>query len=1300
MLRTTISRIKKVWTLAFVPRLLRGDQRFPPGKFDIISYAVQRKSPKSTTPEDGGKGDKNAEQDIGADYIIKCNREPVLVDTTVKGHAKPGEETAKEVINPLISSRLLPKESHCEKCQRIIDKAFGRSETTDMLTEQYCSHSVNIEETRRKINESELARIQSETPISDNRVQLGVFKTSREPVTNKLPELDHCEDIDTEKGKIAKGEHLDLVRETLNTRLTIDKDHDLTSKLNNDPRLVEKPLPLRETASYEEVDRYVHDQEKLEHKALNDLHQDDKLSQMINDERRVYYSNANNREMLRATDMPECDQESSVNAENQKINNVLNEFMAQEQRDDTILQATTAKETEEQLAQKVEHIDETPLVEAHKPKIEGFNVSPRVLGEADPQISFKEKPDNFHPNKTANMVKETDLDEVAKRCLDIPIGKIDEILLNEMERLGVSENQARSPAIEDDLVQMDEARGEPKGNTSEEDHIFSEEYSSAEKLLSSQILNTDKILPRQVEELENVVLESAPEVAREEEKHSMHPNQVFIYPYHRQALCYHTKNAHKSPKTTKKNMKSSYYFMPAALHPEKQEKMHADYKLLAKQKMQQLRSAEQLFSTREHDTESEVYEDTIASNWNKVTLESTLTPDDSKSSTGQKNMEIELLQESPPAAIADQTYYSNNIPNDEYSKPDRYGQGTDEIEIEKHPYYSMSDAPNRMWNEQYHQQKEDNQYPQKMYAKELNKTSPYYQPMNNNDYQQMANEWGRQQIQPRLDDQSEIQRTKSYAKENYNSPPYEMDASSKTGNDQEYQPEYKHRDIMYETGADPEPCYLRNMSPGHMWENQQTSSDSTAKQMQDNYYRGTDEASNELKAQTSTKEEWADMNQTNSANVNTTQENAPYSQTQNSNFCVPDGTWHKTAELNTTVDKTTTPVSFNKTNINVSDGIWDENVEPAEMTKTKKNATDKVSLPEQLVNQQLDPYYVLTCNETCPISPKPAVGTCDNSNIIDTTETIFEKAIKKSGTKQSNNGLLSTFDNKRHQALDAYLKKFTRPKSANVTANLSETFSLPNLSENVALSELLKRVRERSRIIECRNDLKTLGIEVEPAQAKCSRKSPRCPPTGPRSLPRSPIPPPSFGLPTLKRFPNACKPSRPRTRKCTACDLGISGLHLGPNINAHAIEVGPEMVCEMNDAGVGICAMRSKADLTEEVVDRLQSLGRMLGNLIHRGKTQLIDIGCLLRKQDSKTMMARDFEPWSPIPSWPEPKQPEKKLPPCPKGCKVFPPPRVCAHPDPPCEQKPCSFPKKSFSMLDCFAVSLGDHQVYDLGDF
>ncbi|PZC71444.1 hypothetical protein B5X24_HaOG213384 [Helicoverpa armigera] len=36
MLRTTISRIKKVWTIAFVPRLLRGDQRIPPGKFDII----------------------------------------------------------------------------------------------------------------------------------------------------------------------------------------------------------------------------------------------------------------------------------------------------------------------------------------------------------------------------------------------------------------------------------------------------------------------------------------------------------------------------------------------------------------------------------------------------------------------------------------------------------------------------------------------------------------------------------------------------------------------------------------------------------------------------------------------------------------------------------------------------------------------------------------------------------------------------------------------------------------------------------------------------------------------------------------------------------------------------------------------------------------------------------------------------------------------------------------------------------------------------------------------------------------
>ncbi|RVE42460.1 hypothetical protein evm_012890 [Chilo suppressalis] len=116
------------------------------------------------------------------------------------------------------------------------------------------------------------------------------------------------------------------------------------------------------------------------------------------------------------------------------------------------LKATTAKVHEEKLVQKIEVINETPLVEAHKPNIEGFNVVPKVLGNKGKETqSLRQKVPQFN-FCTGKNIKNSDntaktgfpnLDDLASRCLDSSSTHIDERLLKEMEQLGVPPTSGR-----------------------------------------------------------------------------------------------------------------------------------------------------------------------------------------------------------------------------------------------------------------------------------------------------------------------------------------------------------------------------------------------------------------------------------------------------------------------------------------------------------------------------------------------------------------------------------------------------------------------------------------------------------------------------------------------------------------------------------------------------------------------------------------------------------------------------------------------------------------------------------------
>ncbi|XP_047542093.1 uncharacterized protein LOC125074723 [Vanessa atalanta] len=107
--------------------------------------------------------------------------------------------------------------------------------------------------------------------------------------------------------------------------------------------------------------------------------------------------------------------------------------------EDAKVQASTAKHEEEKLVQRIEVVDETPHVEAHAPKVEGFNSIPKILGGKTCEMS-----------KSISNDEQTNLDELAKRCLGSPDNELDKIVAQELKRISQNKSQSNCDL---DLVQ-------------------------------------------------------------------------------------------------------------------------------------------------------------------------------------------------------------------------------------------------------------------------------------------------------------------------------------------------------------------------------------------------------------------------------------------------------------------------------------------------------------------------------------------------------------------------------------------------------------------------------------------------------------------------------------------------------------------------------------------------------------------------------------------------------------------------------------------------------------------------------
>ncbi|KAJ0169988.1 hypothetical protein K1T71_014594 [Dendrolimus kikuchii] len=302
--------------------------------------------------------------------------------------------------------------------------------------------------------------------------------------------------------------------------------------------------------------------------------------------------------------------------------------------------------------------------------------------------------------------------------------------------------------------------------------------------------------------------------------------------------------------------------------------------------------------------------------------------------------------------------------------------------------------------------------------------------------------------------------------------------------------------------------------------------------------------------------------------------------------------------------------------------------------------------------------------------------------------------------------------------------------------NLSSLGPLPKLKdEELTLSQLLRRIRARNKMQECKEfEGHTLSSQtkVDTLEGKCGDKKPICPPPAPECPPKNPCPPPPCPPPPPPcpppppPCPKPCKPECPPKNPCppppcppppppcppppppcpepckpkcpqpcpppkkNPCDKYIKKCYGTLKDMIQILLLGQKLP-----------SVTEKRYLSADIVAKLHSLFLVLKILQLEGRLKTAEIDSYTNSGQicTSVIMARDFKPWTPIPSWPIPKKEKKRPLVCPKeGCKAF--PAVTPNLNLPYRPKHCpGFPKRTFSIPDLLFTE-NKRKLFDLGYF
>ncbi|CAK1553814.1 unnamed protein product [Leptosia nina] len=273
--------------------------------------------------------------------------------------------------------------------------------------------------------------------------------------------------------------------------------------------------------------------------------------------------------------------------------------------------------------------------------------------------------------------------------------------------------------------------------------------------------------------------------------------------------------------------------------------------------------------------------------------------------------------------------------------------------------------------------------------------------------------------------------------------------------------------------------------------------------------------------------------------------------------------------------------------------------------------------------------------------------------------------------EQSNKPLVTDHPETEHPKITPNVHIKPETLKPNMEGNITATGPIPDLmtEDTVTLKELLRRIRERHRQELCRDYYNQIAQMSAETSTKSNTLGPNpCKTPGKEKPPQ--CPPPPKCPPTTQKDPCAPKkdPCAPKKDPC--------GGSSKKNPCAKFSLIGEKIHDSLR-----LLRLYCLSDCVTVQYQPTRQYSQALS-------AKSVPIHTLVKEAFNEThghdiILARDYEPWTPIPSWPLPKKEKERPFVCPKeGCKPLPP----APFKPAFKDKPCvTFPKKTFSFSDFF---------------
>ncbi|XP_031766519.2 uncharacterized protein LOC116413162 [Galleria mellonella] len=940
--------------------------------------------------------------------------------------------------------------------------------------------------------------------------------------------------------------------------------------------------------------------------------------------------------------------------------------------DNIKLQSTTAKETEEKLAQKIEVIDEMPLVEAARPAIEGFSAPPKVLGNIVEAITVNYSANDLNSNDTkhtiTSLISQDTLDELAKRCLDTPNSQIDDRILREMGNLGIPQTTNRESnihTVDQEVMQMD---------------ILEKPVQNSEIELEIRVLEKNPVHATKTYSIFESNFDS------EKKTTGRHVN--ILYPTQRDNVeedCSHleaegSKDCNELEEIDTTSTRPNIKTLSNDKNSEKEGISFNDHNFSS--------ISNKIFNCYVPPAEKTITLLHSMENNQTNSMVNYTSPDDYSELI--KNLKahekLKAKRESIQKLEREGITPQNNPPTSSESDPTqidpRYSCQHEDLHFLKRTTEECADIPLKQERIKPHHLKEEPLFIDKEFSSH---TEPAI----------MIKECT-ETISSKEDGGDIINEEKLL-------PHHLLSELSILPRDIKLVPQTEVNDSCE---SEDYTMKLERTQPHYLRDNPIVTSKEfspfTAPSIlikEDIHLQVTETSPYKLHLEYNTGKNYQKYFVNNKDIIS--DKNAPEK-------VAPPTKESKERDY------------FDTTPMPEDNGILVDSYNKRSMAFAKGNHVCDTLAPGKIENEIKQPV-----TPSCKHSDDAMINIMSSSEMRHITENEYSEPVICAETRR-----LSGFESnineplERNQTHEQLLCTTVQPESLvksgsdkeNMKSNKSEVQEIgakPELkldTDQISMKELLKRVRERNRLEFCRDFvLKTEATQVEPFYGKCRQPKKPCPPPAPVCPPKDPCPPPlcpppepPCPKPCKPVCPDPCAPAKPSCPPPKKSPCGRFKKQKFKQISdtlTVLFSLGPKLSIPhyKNTTISNKSSESSKSLVTKDIITKLNSLGIFLQADYLQGQFDAFENESMKSPDITSkyVIYVRGYEPWVPIPSWLIPEKEKKQKFVCPKeGCKQIPPPRLSQ----PCKENPCAnLPKRSFSIIDVISREIGKKYIFDV---